>query len=201
VFDKHADLPSDEQPRFCLADITMEINVWEDKRLTGTVEVRAIVVHDPQGQTPRERWPFVLLTDDWDVPARELANEWGDHWGHEFAHRIGKHDLCLDILPPGYTLTTTRNEDGRLQRQVEYDTTSFFLSAWLRCLVFNLITLFGRSLGGECVKMWAGTLLRKFIRRPATLYLVGKELHVVFDPFPDQEELRPLLVLLWKRYA
>ncbi|MEA3344860.1 MAG: hypothetical protein U9Q78_01205, partial [Chloroflexota bacterium] len=26
-----------------------------------------------------------------------------------------------------------------------------------------------------------------------TLYLVGKELHVVFDPFPSQEELRPLL--------
>jgi hypothetical protein len=63
----------------------------------------------------------------------------------------------------------------------------------LRCLVFNLMTLFGQALGGECAKMWAGTLLRKFIRRPATLYLVGKELHVVFDPFPDQEELRPLL--------
>jgi hypothetical protein len=193
VFDKHADLPLEEQPRFRLADISMEINVWEDKRLTGSVEVRAIVVHDPQGQTSKERWPFVLLTDDWDTPARELANEWGDHWGHEFAHRIGKHDLCLDILPPGYTLTTTRDEDGRLQRQVEYDTTSFFLSAWLRCLVFNLMTLFGQALGGECANMWAGTLLRKFIRRPATLYLVGKELHVVFDPFPDQEALRPLL--------
>jgi transposase len=193
VFDKHADLPSDERPRFRLADITMEINVWEGKRLTGTVEVRAIVVHDPQGQTSKERWPFVLLTDDWDIPARELANEWGDHWGHEFAHRIGKHDLCLDILPPGYTLITTRDEQGRLQRQVEYDTTSFFLSAWLRCLVFNLMTLFGQALGGECANMWAGTLLRKFIRRPATLYLVGKELHVVFDPFPGQEALRPLL--------
>jgi len=193
VFDKHADLPPEEQPRFRLADITMEINVWEDKRLTGTVEVRAIVVHDPQGQTPEERWPFVLLTDDRATPARELANEWGDHWGHEFAHRIGKHDLCLDILPPGYTLTTTRDENGCLQRQVEYDTTSFFLSAWLRCLVFSLMTLFGQALGGECAKMWAGTLLRKFIRRPATLYLVGKELHVVFDPFPDQEALRPLL--------
>jgi hypothetical protein len=193
VFDKHADLPPEEQPRFRLADIIMEINVWESKRLTGTVEVRAIVVHNPQGQTSKERWPFVLLTDDWDTPARELANEWGDHWGHEFAHRIGKHDLCLDILPPGYTLTTIRDEDGRLQRQVEYDTTSFFLSAWLRCLVFSLMTLFGQALGGECANMWAGTLLRKFIRRPATLYLIGKELHVVFDPFPDQEALRPLL--------
>jgi hypothetical protein len=84
-----------------------------------------------------------------------LANEWGDHFWHEFAHRIGKHDLYLDILPKGLTLTTTRDEQGRLQRQVEYDTTSFFLSAWLRCLVFNLMTLFGQALGGGCAKMWA----------------------------------------------
>ena len=41
--------------------------------------------------------------------------------------------------------------------------------------------------------MWAGSLLRKFIRRPATLYLVDKELRVVFDPFPGQEVLQPLL--------
>lgn len=41
--------------------------------------------------------------------------------------------------------------------------------------------------------MWAGTLLRKFIRRPATLCLVGNELHVAFDLFPDQDELRSLL--------
>jgi len=193
VFDKHADLPPDERPSFRLADITMEINVWENHRLTGTVEVRAIVVHDPEGETNRERWPFVLLTDDQDTPARKLANEWGDHWRQEFAHRIGKHDLCFDILPPGYTLTTRRDEEGRLERQVEYDPTSFFLSAWLRCLVFNLMSRFGQALGGKYAKMWAGTLLRKFIRRPATLYLVGKELHVVFDPFPDEEELRPLL--------
>jgi hypothetical protein len=31
--------------------------------------------------------------------------------------------------------------------------------------------------------------LRKFIRRPATLYLVGKELHVVFDPFFTRSHL------------
>jgi len=55
------------------------------------------------------------------------------------------------------------------------------------------MSLFAQKLKGEYATMWAGTLLRKFIRRPATLYLVGNELHVVFDPFPDQEALRPLL--------
>jgi len=193
VFDKHADLPPEERPVYRLADTEMTVNVWENRRVVGTVTLRAVVIHDPQGQKPAERWPVVYLTDDRQIDARALANEFGDHWGQEFAHRIGKHDLCLDILPPGYTLTSQRDEEGQLQRQVEYDTTAFFLSAWLRCLVFNLMSLFAQELEGEYTRMWAGTLLRKFIRRPATLYLVGNELHVVFDPFPDQEALRPLL--------
>ena len=136
---------------------------------------------------------MVFLTDDRDIDARALLNEYGDHWGQEFAHRIGKHDLCLDVLPPGYVLKTRRDEQGQLVREVEEDDTAFFLAAWLRCLVFNLMTCFAQPMGGEYSKMWAGTLLRKFIRRPATLYLVGKELHVVFDPFPGQDDLQPLL--------
>ncbi len=193
VFAKHADLSPEERPVYRLADTEMTINVWENGQVVGTVTLRAVVIHAPQGQKPAERWPVVYLTDDGQIDARALANEFGDHWGQEFAHRVGKHDLCLDILPPGYTLTSQRDEEGQLQRQVEYDTTAFFLSAWLRCLVFNLMSLFAQELEGEYAKMWAGTLLRKFIRRPATLYLVGNELHVVFDPFPDQEALRPLL--------
>ena len=55
------------------------------------------------------------------------------------------------------------------------------------------MTLFAQAMGGEAIPLWAGTLLRKFIRRPADLYLIGKELHVVFDPFPGQDELQPFL--------
>ncbi len=192
-FDKHAHLPKDQRPTYRLADSEMVINVWEDRKLTGTVTVRAIVLHDPLGQTPAERWPVVLLTNDRVSDARDLLNEYGDHWGQEFAHRIGRHDLFLDILPAGYILTTHRDEEGNLHRQVEFDNTAFFLSAWLRCLVFNLMSRFAQAMGGDSAKMWAGTLLRKFIRRSATLYLIGKELHVVFDPFPGQDELQPLL--------
>jgi len=65
--------------------------------------------------------------------------------------------------------------------------------AWLRCLTFNLMTALGRALGGKYAKMRIGTLLRKFIRRPAQLLVVGDELQVIFDPFRDQEDLRPLL--------
>jgi len=193
VFDKHAHLPTDQRPVYRLADVTMTIDIREKHRVVGSVELRAIVIHDPEGQTPAERWPLVILTDDRQIDARELANEFGDHWGQEFGHRIGKHDLCLDIVPPGYRLTSHRDENGQLQREVEYDPTAFFLSSWLRCLVFNLMSLFAKRLGGKYTQMWAGTLLRKFIRRPATLYLIGNELHVVFDPFQGQDGLRPLL--------
>jgi hypothetical protein len=193
VFDKHADLPAKERPVYRLADTEMNINVREGHKVVGTVKLRAIVLHDPQGEKPAERWPVVMLTNDRQINARTLLNEYGDHWGQEFGHRIGKHDLYLDILPPGYVLKTWRDDQGELHREVEYDQTAFFLSAWLRCLVFNLMTRFAQAMGEEYTKMWAGTLLRKFIRRPATLYLVGKELHIVFDPFPGQDELQPLL--------
>lgn len=193
TFDKHADLPADQRPTYRLADTEMIINVWEDRQIVGTVTLRAIVLHDPQGQTPAERWPVVLLTNDREREARALLNEQGDHWGQEFAHRIGRHDLDSDILPVGYVLKTTRDEHGELQREVKFDNTTFFLSAWLHCLVFNLMTLFAQAMGDEYTQLWAGTLLRKFIRRPATLYLIGKELRVVFDPFPGQDELQLLL--------
>jgi len=193
TFDKHAGLPAEQRPAYRLADTEMTINVREGNKVVDTVTLRALVLHGPEGEKPAERWPLVLLTDDDETDARTLLNEFGDHWGQETAHRIGKHDLYLDILPLGYVLTTRRDDQGQLRREVAYDQTAFFLSAWLRCLVFNLMSRFAQAMGGEYTKMWAGTLLRKFIRHPATLYLVGKELHVVFDPFPGQDELQPLL--------
>jgi hypothetical protein len=193
TFDKHADWPAEHRPTYRLADTEMTLNVWEKSKITDTVTLRAVVLHNPQGEKPAERWPVVLLTDDYEIDARDFLNEYGDHWGQETAHRIGKHDLYLDVLPPGYILKTQRDEQGQLQREVEFDQTAFSLSAWLHCLVFNLMSRFAQAMGGDYTKMWAGTLLRKFIRRPATLYLVGKELHVVFDPFPDQDKLQPLL--------
>jgi hypothetical protein len=193
TFDKHADLPVEQRPTYRLADTEMTLNVWEKSKVVDTVTLRAVVLHDPQGEKPAERWPVALLTDDDEIDARAFLNEYGDHWGQETAHRIGKHDLYLDILPPGYILKTRRDEQGQLQREIEFDQTAFSLSAWLHCLVFNLMSRFAQAMGGDYTKMWAGTLLRKFIRRPATLYLVGKELHVVFDPFPGQDKLQPLL--------
>lgn len=192
VFRRQAELAANERTVFRLADRPMTLNIREKGRVVDTVTLRAIVLHNPQEQTSRKRW-HVLFTDDEESPARALADEFGDHWGHEFAHRVGKHDLCYDILPQSYTLVSQRDEQGQLQREVTFNIKAIFLVAWLRCLTFNLMTAFGQALGGEYARMWAGTLLRKFIHRPASLFLVGDELHVVFDPFPEQEALHSLL--------
>jgi hypothetical protein len=193
TYDKHASLPPAERPAYLLADTQMSINVRVNNKVVDTVILRAIVLHDPAGQKPAERWPIVLLTDDFKRAPCGLLNEYGDHWAQEFAHRIGRHDLYLDILPQGYRLKSWRDENGELQREVTPDQTALFLSAWLRCQTYNLMTSFAQALGDVYQRMWAGTLLRLFIRRPATLYLVDKELHVVFDPFPEQQALQPLL--------
>ncbi len=193
TYDKHASRPAAERPAYRLADTMMTINVRENNKVIDTITLRAIVLHDPKGQKPAERWPIVLLTDDFKRNPCCLLNEYGDHWAQEFGHRIGRHDLYLDILPQGYRLKSWRDQNGELQREVTPDQTALFLSAWLRCQTFNLMTTFAQALGGDYQRMWAGTLLRLFIRRPATLYLVDKELHVVFDPFPEQHALQPLL--------
>jgi hypothetical protein len=195
VFERDKDLPADEQVSYRLADATQDVNVWKDGDVLGSVTLRAIILFNPKGKTTSERWA-TLLTDDEDTPARELANEYGDHWEHEMAHRDGKHDLCYDILPPSYTIETHRNADDELVRDTKLNIKSCFLMSWLRCLTFNLMTQFGAALGGKYAKLRVGTLLRKFIHRPAQLFVVGDELHILFDPFKDQEDLRPLLAEL-----
>jgi len=192
IFQRQTGLPEGERTVYRLADQPMALNIRQKGRVVDTVTLRAVILHNHQGQTPRERW-HVLFTDDEQSPARALADEFGDHWGHEFAHRVGKYDLCYDILPQSYTLVSRRDEQGQLQREITFNIKAIFLVAWLRCLTFDLMTAFGQALGGEYARMWAGTLLRKFIHRPARLFLVGDELHIVLDPFPEQEDLRPLL--------
>lgn len=192
VFRRQAAQPASERTVYRLADRPMTLNIREKGRVVDTVTLRAVILHNPQGQTSRQQW-HVLFTDDEQRPARHLADEFGDHWGHEFAHRIGKYDLCYDILPQSYTLVSRRDKQGQLQREVTFNIKAIFLVAWLRCLTFNLMTAFGQALGGEYARMWAGTLLRKFVHRPASLSLVGNELRLVFEPFPEQEDLRPLL--------
>lgn len=174
-----------------LADTTTEIG-WGQGRHREALRLRSIVLHNPQGQTPRERW-FVILTNDPETPARTIANEYGDHWRQELAQRVGKDDLCFDIVPPGYRLRSVRDECGELQRLVEPDPKALWLGAWLRLLVFNLVIQLGRALGGAYARLWPSTLLRLFIQVPAQLRLHQRQLQIVLAPFVHQAALCPVL--------
>ncbi len=120
VFARAKDRPPEERISYRLADSPQEVNLWEGGKLRGTVTLRAIILFNPQGETTSKRW-FVLLTDDRDTPARELANEYGDHWEHEMAHRVGKHDLDYDIRPPSYMRETHRDPEDNLMRDAKLD--------------------------------------------------------------------------------
>lgn len=174
-----------------LADTSTEIG-WGQGRRRETLRLRSIVLHNPQGQTPRERW-FVILTSDPETSARTIANEYGDHWRQELAQRVGKDDLCFDIVPPGYRLHSVRDECGELQRLVEPDPKALWLGAWLRMLVFNRLTQLGQVLGGSYARLWPNTLLRLFIEVPAQLRIHQQQRHIMLAPFVHQAALRPLL--------
>ena len=54
---------------------------------------------------------------------------------------------------------------------------------------YQMMQDFGDALGGDFSKMTSPTLVRKFIKRPACLKLVGGQLHVILDPFGHDTSL------------
>jgi hypothetical protein len=53
------------------------------------------VVHEPQAQTPAERWPVVLLTADSQIDTRALLNGDGGQWFLQWTRN------CLPMLTKG----------------------------------------------------------------------------------------------------
>ena len=146
--------------------------------------IRTIVLRDPTAEIPRKRFTS-FFTNDHQKSMKELADEYPTHWGQENSYRVLVHDLALHALPKDYQL----REDG----SVKLDSTQVKLIAWLKGRAFNLMRDFGQALGGRWASATVGTLVRKFIVRPATIYLTHDRLQVMLDPFPGQMALQPLL--------
>lgn len=146
--------------------------------------IRTIVLRNPTAEIPKKRFTC-FFTNDHQTPMEELADEYPIHWRQENSYRVLVHDLALHALPKDYQ----RRKDG----SVEMDSTQVKLIAWLKGRAFNLMRDFGQALGGGWAMATVGTLVRKFIVRPATLYLADGRLQVVLDPFPGQMALQPLL--------
>ena len=64
---------------------------------------------------------------------------------------------------------------------------------WLVALVYNAVADLSCGLAGDFSGSHVGTLRRKFINRPGTLYQTPEALIVSLDPFRGQDELLPVI--------
>jgi hypothetical protein len=167
-------LPEEERPVLKLADSTTIIRDCERP-------IRSIVLRD---DTPdvKEKW-WVLFTKDTDSEAEAIIEEYPSRQLHESAYRTLKHGHHGDALPKAYRLERVANQQGEQRQTIStyIEKKDLWFIAWLKGLAMNLMQDFGDALGGR--KMTSPTLVRKFIKRPACLKLVGDQLHVILDPF------------------
>jgi hypothetical protein len=169
-------LPQEKQPVLKLADTTTIVTDCEKP-------IRSIVLRD---DTPdvREKW-WVLFTSDTDSKAEAILEEYPSRQLHESAYRTLKHGHHGDALPKAYRLERMENQEGEKRQTISthIEKKDLWFIAWLKGLAMNLTQDFGNTLGGHFSKMTSPTLVRKFIKRPACLRLVGDQLHVILDPF------------------
>jgi hypothetical protein len=169
-------LPESQRPILKLADSTTTIRDCEKP-------IRSIVLRDDTPDAKQKWW--VLFTKDTESSPEAILEEYPLRQHHESAYRTLKHGHHGDALPKGYSLERVANQQGQLRQTVAtaIEKKDLWFVAWLKGLSMNLMQDFGDALGGDFSKMTSPTLVRKFIRRPACLKLVGNQLHVILDPF------------------
>jgi hypothetical protein len=170
------ELPEEKRPVLKLADSTTTVRDCEKP-------IRSIVLRD---DTPdvKEKW-WVLFTKDTDSSAETILEEYPSRQLHESAYRTLKHGHHGDALPKAYKLERVANQQGEKRQTVStnIEKKDLWFVAWLKGLAMNLMQDFGDALGGDFSKMTSPTLVRKFIKRPGCLKLVGDQLYVILDPF------------------
>ena len=67
---------------------------------------------------------------------------------------------------------------------------TFLESFWVKALAFNIIGEFKECLDEKYHKMTAGTIVRKFLDRPATITTTADEIVVKFDYFRECNALK-----------
>jgi hypothetical protein len=169
-------LPQEKRPILKLADTTTIVTDCKQP-------IRSIVLRNDTPGTKQKWW--VLFTNDTKSSAEAILEEYPLRQSHENAYRVLKHGHNGDALPKAYRLFRIENQQGEKRRTIstEVEQKDLWFVAWLKGLAINLIQDFGAALGRPFSRMTSPTLVRKFIRRPAYLTLVGNQLHVSLDPF------------------
>jgi hypothetical protein len=169
-------LPEEKRPVLKLADSTTTVRDCEKP-------IRSIVLRNDTPEAKQKWW--VLFTKDTYSSAGNILEEYPSRQLHESGYRTLKHGHHGDALPKAYRLERVANHEGERRQTVSttIEKKDMWFVAWLKGLAMNLMHDFGDALGGDFSKMTSPTLVRKFIKRPACLKLVGDQLHVILDPF------------------
>lgn len=126
---------------------------------------------------------YPIYTNDEVTPLYNLLVEYRSRQNHELCYRIMKHDLNLDALPKSYPM------DPKAEK-VQFRDKHILLIGWLKALAFNIINDFKESLDKKYHKMTTGTIVRKFINRPATIETTADNIVVTFDYFRECKALK-----------
>ena len=144
--------------------------------------LRTIVAREYHGRDQKECY-HVLYTNVAREHSITLIQQFRSRQHHEQAYRVGVHDLNLDAITHGYV------KDSDLEAP-DFDPARITLVGWLKALAFNVLQAFKANLRDPFAKMQAGSLMRRFLLRPGSLYATAEELIVALDPFGSREVLR-----------
>jgi hypothetical protein len=167
--------PGDPEKRILATDTRTKIKGCREP-------VRTILLLDENEKREKDGF-YPIYTNDKVTPVYDLLVEYRSRQNHELCYRVMTHDLSLDALPKSYPLNPK-------VEKVQFRDTHVMLVGWIKALAFNIINDFKESLDEKYHRMTAGTIVRKFLERPATIKTTADEIVVKFDYFREQDALK-----------
>ena len=147
--------------------------------------MRTIICREVVRGPKKDRWHPLFTTNP--LGPDEVLSMFRQRQHHEQAYRVGVYDESLDAAPAGYDKDSADPMRPRWQRG------GLQMIGWLVALLYNAVADLAGSLGGDFTGCHVGTMRRKFINRPGTLYQTPEALIVNLDPFGGQEAMIPVI--------
>lgn len=167
--------PGDPKKEILIADTRTKIRGCKEP-------IRTVLLLNEKEKKEKDRF-YPIYTNDEDTPVFDLLVEYRSRQNHELCYRVLTHDLNLDALPKSYPLNPKAEK-------VQFRGKHVILVGWIKALAFNIINDFKESLDKKYHKMTAGTIVRKFVNRPATIKTTADVIAVKFDYFRECNALK-----------
>ncbi len=167
--------PGDPEKKILAADTRTKIRGCKEP-------VRTALLLNESEKKEKDRF-YPIYTNDEVTPVYDLLVEYRSRQNHELCYRVMTHDLNLDALPKSYPLNPK-------VEKVQFRDKHLMLVGWIKALAFNIISDFKECLDRKYHSMTAGTIVRKFLNRPATIKTTADAIIVKFDYFRECDALK-----------